>query len=75
MKIFNIVLKEIKHNLRDKQTMFIMVAFPIVLMWILGTAFSDMGGDTLIFENTKVAYSVAPKRSCQRAPLPASTRK
>ena len=59
MKIFNIVFKEIKHNLRDKQTMFIMVAFPIVLMWILGTAFSgSMGGDSLIFENTKVAYSV-----------------
>jgi len=59
MKIFNIVLKEIKHNLRDKQTMIIMIAFPIVLMWILGTAFSGgMDGTSLMFDNTKVAYSI-----------------
>lgn len=59
MKIFNIVLKEIKHIVRNKQIMVIMIAFPIALMWILGTAFSGvMGGDSLMFENTKVAYSV-----------------
>ncbi len=59
MKIFNIALKEIKHNLRDKQVMVIMIAFPIVLMWILGTAFSGvMGGDSLNFENTKIAYYI-----------------
>jgi ABC-2 type transport system permease protein len=39
--------------------MIIMIAFPIVLMWILGAAFSGvMGGDSLTFENTKVAYSI-----------------
>lgn len=59
MKIFNIVLKEIKHIVRNKQIMVIMIAFPIALMWILGTAFSGvMGGDSLMFENTKIAYSV-----------------
>jgi len=59
MKIFNIALKEIKHNLRDKQGMVIMIAFPIVLMWILGTALSGgMEGNSLMFDNTKVAYSI-----------------
>lgn len=58
MRIFNIVLKEMKHNLRDKQTMIIMIAFPIVLMWILGTAFSGMNENSLTFDNTKVAYSI-----------------
>ena len=60
MRIFNIALKDIKHNLRNKQIMLIMIAFPIVLMWILGTALSGaMDGDSLMFDNTKVAYSIS----------------
>ncbi|MBZ9636687.1 SagG family ABC transporter permease subunit [Clostridium sp. FP1] len=59
MRIFNIVVKEIKHNLRNKQIMVIMIALPIVLMWILGTAFSGvMGGNSSMFDDAKVAYSI-----------------
>ncbi|MCB2296716.1 SagG family ABC transporter permease subunit [Clostridium tagluense] len=59
MRIFNIVLKEIKHNIRNKQIMVIMIAFPIVLMWILGTAFSGgMEGSSLMFNNPKIVYSI-----------------
>ncbi|MGH4123043.1 MAG: SagG family ABC transporter permease subunit [Clostridium sp.] len=59
MRIFNIVVKEIKHNIRNKQIMIIMIALPIVLMWILGTAFSGgMDGNSSMFDNTKVAYSI-----------------
>ena len=59
MKIFNIAFKDIKHNLRNKQIMIIMIAFPIILMWILGTALSgDMNENSLKFDNTMVAYSI-----------------
>jgi ABC-2 type transport system permease protein len=59
MKIFIIALKEIKQNLRDKQGLALMIAFPIFLMWILGTALSsEMDESAYMFDNTKVAYSI-----------------
>ncbi|MGH4118399.1 SagG family ABC transporter permease subunit [Clostridium sp.] len=59
MKIFIIALKEIKQNLRDKQGLALMIAFPIFLMWILGTALSgDMDESAYMFDNTKVVYSI-----------------
>jgi ABC-2 type transport system permease protein len=59
MKIIIIALKEIKQNLRDKQGMVLMIAFPIILMWILGTALSGgMDENSSMFENIKVAYSI-----------------
>ncbi len=41
MRIFRIMFKEIKENLTDKKTMLMMVLFPIVLILILGFAFSN----------------------------------
>ncbi|MGH4140655.1 SagG family ABC transporter permease subunit [Clostridium sp.] len=62
MKIFIIALKEIKQNLRDKQGMLLMIALPIVLMLILGTALSgDMDESSYLFNNTNIAYSIEGK--------------
>lgn len=59
MKIIIIALKEIKQNLRDKQVLVLMIAFPIILMWILGTALSGgMDENSSMFESIKVAYSI-----------------
>lgn len=59
MKIFIIALKEIKQNLRDKQGIALMIAFPIFLMWILGTALSgDVNENSYMFNDINVAYSI-----------------
>lgn len=62
MKILIIALKEIKQNLRDKQGMAMMIALPIVLMLILGTALSGgMDENSYLFNNTKIVYSIEGK--------------
>jgi ABC-2 type transport system permease protein len=45
MKIINIIIKELKQNIRDKKGMAIMIAFPILLILILGTAFANVFGN------------------------------
>ena len=64
MNILKIAWKEVKHDFRDIRTLVFMIAFPIVLMLILGTALTGAfdGGDfddnialddmTVLYENS-----------------------
>ena len=69
MKILNIMWKEIKHNLRDKKAMFMMILFPIVLILILGAALGQyFGGDKGEFTiDAKVIYSMDNNSSLNNA--------
>ena len=56
MKTLQIILKEIKRNIRDYKANTMMVLFPIVLIIILGAAFSgifkggmDLGGMSILY--------------------------
>ncbi len=46
MNIWHIAVKEIRSNLRDTRTFLFMLAFPIVMMLILGTALSNAFGSS-----------------------------
>ncbi|MCK9862296.1 ABC transporter permease [Paenibacillus sp. ATY16] len=59
MNVLNIALFEIKKDLRDKRTLVFMLAFPIVLILILGTALTnafhngiEVGNMKLLVKNT-----------------------
>lgn len=59
MNVLNIALFEIKKDLRDKRTLIFMLAFPIVLILILGTALTnafnsgaELGDMHLLVKNT-----------------------
>ncbi|MCM3626207.1 ABC transporter permease [Paenibacillus glycanilyticus] len=59
MNVLNIALFEIKKDLRDKRTLIFMLAFPIVLILILGTALTnafhngvELGDMKLLVKNT-----------------------
>ncbi|WP_435165519.1 ABC transporter permease [Paenibacillus glycanilyticus] len=59
MNVLNIALFEIKKDLRDKRTLLLMLAFPIVLILILGTALTnafnngvELGDMNLLVKNT-----------------------
>lgn len=59
MNVLNITLFEIKKSLRDKRTLLFMLAFPIVLILILGTALTnafhngnEIGDMKLLVKNT-----------------------
>lgn len=55
MRIFTIMLKEIKEILYDKQVMALMILLPIVLIGILGFAFSSTSDIKL--RDIKVIYT------------------
>lgn len=57
MRIINIMLKEIKENLTDKKAMTMMVLFPILLMTILGFAFSGTFNDNFKLKYVIVIYT------------------
>lgn len=57
MRIINIMLNEIKMNLRDKTSMIMMVLFPILLITILGFAFSNEFSKDTKVGDMKVIYT------------------
>lgn len=57
MRIFNIMLKEIKGNIRSSKTILMMVLFPIVLMSILGLAFSNTFNSDYKISGISVIYT------------------
>lgn len=67
MKILNIIMKEVKHSLRDRKAMSMMVLFPIVLIIILGTAFSGVFGSSGIEIKAKAAYTVSGNEQLKTA--------
>lgn len=58
MNIFHFAVKEIKHTIRDVRTFIFMLAFPIVLMLILGTALSNAFDQKISVNNITVLYKV-----------------
>ncbi|MFD0048049.1 ABC transporter permease [Actinomycetes bacterium NPDC127524] len=56
MNIFNIAVKEIKRDFRDVKTLIFMLATPLVLMLVLGTALSGAFSASIKVENVKVLY-------------------
>lgn len=61
MKFLAIVKKEILHNIKDKKAMFLMTIFPIILILILGTAFSGSFESSGTISKIKVAYKAEQK--------------
>lgn len=58
MKILNIIIKDLKINLKNKRLMAIMIAFPIVLMFILGTTFKQASENGGSIGTIDVAYEL-----------------
>jgi ABC-2 type transport system permease protein len=56
LNIVNIAIKEIKREFRDVRTLIFMLAFPIVLMLILGTALSSAFDSTISVGDIHVLY-------------------
>lgn len=56
MNILNIAFKEIKQDFRDIRTLALMIALPIVLMLVLGTALSNTFTTTISVEEMNVLY-------------------
>ncbi|WP_223590063.1 ABC transporter permease [Neobacillus bataviensis] len=56
MNILNIAWKGIKTDFRDTRTLFFMLAFPVVLMLVLGSALSNTFGDSLPVDDIHVLY-------------------
>lgn len=67
MNIWNIALKEIKQNMRDRRTFTFMLAFPIVLMLILGTSLSNAFDHKISIEDIQVLY-----KNAAGSPIPPS---
>ena len=66
MQIFRIAKKEIMTSLRDMRTFVFMLAFPIVLMLILGTALTNAFTSEFELSDMKLLYSnTADKASLQ----------
>ncbi|PJW15333.1 ABC transporter permease [Geobacillus sp. Manikaran-105] len=57
MNIFRIAAKEIKSDFRDVRTLFFMMLFPIVLIFILGTALSNAFHWTISVDDVHVLYN------------------
>lgn len=56
MNIFNIAFMEVKRDFRDVKTLAFLIAFPIVLMLILGTALSKTFTTSIPIKNVHVIY-------------------
>ncbi|WP_256760646.1 ABC transporter permease [Cohnella sp. WQ 127256] len=57
MNILNIAMKEMKSSLREPRTFLFMMAFPIVLMLILGTALSNAFSSSTLVGDLKLLYN------------------
>jgi ABC-type multidrug transport system, permease component len=58
MKILILVWKEFRQNVRNWKANSMMVLFPIVLILILGTAFSRVFDDSIALDNVRVLYTL-----------------
>ncbi|KOA18199.1 ABC-2 family transporter protein [Clostridium homopropionicum DSM 5847] len=67
MRILNIAYKDIIENLRDKRNMLIMTLFPIILILILGTAFSKVMSDSVDLGEIEVIYTVKGEGNVSKA--------
>ncbi len=58
MKVLLIILKEIKHNIRNYKANAMMILFPIILIIILGAAFSGTFDSTIKLGEINVLYTI-----------------
>lgn len=58
MKVLRIILKEIKQNVRNFKANIMMVLFPIVLIIILGAAFSGVFDNTINLGDVEILYTI-----------------
>lgn len=65
MRVFRIIIKEFKQNMRDYKANALMVLFPIVLIVILGAAFTGQFSDSVTLTDEKVLYKVDVKENAQ----------
>lgn len=66
MNIIIIMLKDLKHNFRNKRALMMMVLFPIVLMSVLGLCLSGAFEGNKINFNTKIVYSISGNGSLEK---------
>jgi ABC-2 type transport system permease protein len=57
MNLLLIMIKEIKHNVRNWKANIMMVLFPLILIVILGAAFSGVFDKTVTLDDIKVLYN------------------
>lgn len=67
MRILRIIVKEFKQNMRDYKANALMVLFPIVLIVILGAAFTRQFSDSVTLTDEKVLYNIEVKENIQFA--------
>ncbi len=67
MRVLRIIIKEFKQNMRDYKANALMVLFPIVLIVILGAAFTRQFSDSVTLTDEKVLYKVEVKEDIQFA--------
>ncbi|HEY5561238.1 MAG TPA: ABC transporter permease [Clostridiaceae bacterium] len=58
MNVLTIIIKEIKQNLRDKKAMAMMVAFPLLLIIVLGAAFKTSFSTSTSIGKALVFYKI-----------------
>ena len=58
MNILNIIWKEFRQNIRDWKANSMMVLFPVVLILILGTAFSRVFDNSVQLNDARVLYTI-----------------
>lgn len=56
MNVFNIALQLIRVSIRDRRTLIFMLAFPIVMMLVLGSALSNAFDNHIKIEKMRVLY-------------------
>lgn len=67
MNIINVLIKEIKENVRNIRAMTLMVLFPIVLMLVLGTALGGVFNNSSQFKDINVIYTAQGNQSLDSA--------
>lgn len=58
MNVISIIIKEIKHNLRNRKSLIMMILLPIVLILVLGTALKSVFGTSINIGTPKVLYII-----------------
>lgn len=65
MRILRIIIKEFKQRMRDNKVNALMVLFPIVLIVVLGAAFSREFDNSIALKDEKVLYKVDVRENAQ----------
>ncbi|MGV3489219.1 MAG: ABC transporter permease, partial [Tuberibacillus sp.] len=67
MNVLNIALNEMRQQLSDKRTFIFQLAFPILLMLILGTALSGAFSSTIKVKDIDILYEIKANGEVKQA--------